>query len=112
MNKTDSAVRLTHIPSGIVVASQNERSQHQNKATAMRILKAKLYDKEMEKKQKERDAVEAAKSDNAWGSQIRSYVFQPYQMVKDHRTGFEIGNVQSVMDGGLDGFIKAFLLKK
>ena len=112
VNKNDSAVRLTHIPSGIVVASQNERSQHQNKATAMRILKAKLYDKEMEKKQKERDAVEAAKSDNAWGSQIRSYVFQPYQMVKDHRTGFEIGNVQSVMDGGLDGFIKAFLLKK
>lgn len=112
VNKTDSAVRLTHIPSGIVVACQNERSQHQNKATAMRLLKAKLYEIEMEKKKKERDAVEAAKSDIAWGSQIRSYVFQPYQMVKDHRTGFEVGNIQSVMDGGLDGFIKAFLLKK
>lgn len=112
VNKTDSAVRLTHYPSGIVVASQNERSQHQNKATAMRILKAKLYDLEVAKKQKERDAVEAAKQDIAWGSQIRSYVFQPYQMVKDHRTDFESGNIQSVMDGEIDGFIKAFLLMK
>ncbi len=112
VNKTDSAVRLTHFPSGIVVACQNERSQHQNKAMAMRILKAKLYDMEMAKKQKERDAVEAAKQEIAWGSQIRSYVFQPYQMVKDHRTGFEVGNIQSVMDGGIDGFIRAFLLKK
>ncbi len=112
VNKTDSAVRLTHIPTGIVVACQNERSQHQNKATAMRILKAKLYEMEMEKKQKERDAIEAAKQEIAWGSQIRSYVFQPYQMVKDHRTDFEIGNVQKVMDGDLDGFIKAFLMMK
>ncbi|MBI2091951.1 MAG: peptide chain release factor 2 [Deltaproteobacteria bacterium] len=112
VNKTDSAVRLTHFPSGIVVACQNERSQHQNKVTAMRVLKAKLYELEMDKKRKERDAVEAAKSDIAWGSQIRSYVFQPYQMVKDHRTGFEAGNIQSVMDGEIDGFIRAFLLKK
>ncbi len=112
VNKTDSAVRLTHFPSGIVVACQNERSQHQNKETAMRLLKAKLYEVEMEKKRKEREAVEAAKSEIAWGSQIRSYVFQPYQMVKDHRTGFEAGNIQSVMDGGIDGFIRAFLLKK
>lgn len=112
VNKTDSAVRLTHFPSGIVVACQNERSQHQNKAMAMRILKAKLYDLEMARKQKERDAVEAAKQEIAWGSQIRSYVFQPYQMVKDHRTGFEVGNIQSVMDGDIDGFIRAFLLKK
>ncbi len=112
VNKTDSAVRMTHIPTGIVVACQNERSQHQNRAMAMRILKAKLYDLEMAKKQKERDAVEAAKSEIAWGSQIRSYVFQPYQMVKDHRTGFESGNIQSVMDGDIDGFIRAFLLRK
>lgn len=110
VNKTDSAVRITHNPTGIVVACQNERSQHQNKATAMRLLKAKLYEIEMEKKRKEREAVEAAKQEIAWGSQIRSYVFQPYQMVKDHRTNFEIGNIQSVMDGDLDGFIRAFLL--
>jgi peptide chain release factor 2 len=112
VNKTDSAVRLTHFPSGIVVACQNERSQHQNRAMAMRILKAKLYEIEMEKKRKERDAVEASKSEIAWGSQIRSYVFQPYQMVKDHRTDFEMGNVQKVMDGEIDGFIRAFLLKR
>lgn len=112
VNKTDSAVRITHIPTNIVVACQNERSQHQNKATCMRLLKAKLYEVEMDKKRKERDAIEAAKSEIAWGSQIRSYVFQPYQMVKDHRTNFEIGNIQFVMDGGIDGFIKAFLLKK
>jgi peptide chain release factor 2 len=112
VNKTDSAVRLTHLPTGIVVACQNERSQHQNRAMAMRLLKAKLYDIEMEKKKKERDAVEASKSDIAWGSQIRSYVFQPYQMVKDHRTDFEMGNVSKVMDGEIDGFIRAFLLKK
>jgi len=112
VNKTDSAVRLTHIPTGIVVACQNERSQHQNKATAMKILKAKLYEIEMEKKRKERDAIEAAKQEIAWGSQIRSYVFQPYQLVKDHRTNFEMGNVQRVMDGDIDGFIRAFLLKK
>jgi peptide chain release factor 2 len=112
VNKTDSAVRLTHIPTGIVVACQNERSQHQNRAMAMRILKAKLYEIEMEKKRKERDAIEAAKQEIAWGSQIRSYVFQPYQMVKDHRTGFEAGNIGSVMDGGIDGFIRAFLLKR
>lgn len=112
VNKTDSAVRITHIPTNIVVACQNERSQHQNKATALRLLKAKLYEIEMEKKRKERDAVEAAKSDIAWGSQIRSYVFQPYQLVKDHRTNYEVGNVQSVMDGGLDGFMRAFLLKR
>lgn len=112
VNKTDSAVRITHMPTGIVVACQNERSQHQNKATAMRLLKAKLYEIEMEKKRKERDAVEAAKSEIAWGSQIRSYVFQPYQMVKDHRTNFEVGNIGSVMDGKIDEFIRAFLLKK
>ncbi|MBI4126430.1 MAG: peptide chain release factor 2 [Deltaproteobacteria bacterium] len=110
VNKTDSAVRLTHLPTGIVVACQNERSQHQNKATAMRVLRAKLYDLEMAKKQKEIDAAESAKKRIEWGSQIRSYVMQPYQMVKDHRTGYEVGNVQAVMDGDLDEFMKRFLL--
>lgn len=110
VNKTDSAVRLTHLPTGVVVASQNQRSQHQNKATAMRLLKAKLYEIEMEKKRKERDKIEAAKADIAWGSQIRSYVMQPYQMVKDHRTGVETGNVQKVMDGDIDEFIRQYLL--
>lgn len=110
VNKTDSAVRITHMPSGVVVASQNQRSQHQNKALAMRLLKAKLYEIEMEKKRKERDLIEDAKADNAWGSQIRSYVMQPYQMVKDHRTGVESGNVQKVMDGDLDEFIRQYLL--
>lgn len=110
VNKTDSAVRLTHLPTGIVVACQNERSQHQNKATAMRVLRAKLYDLEMAKKQKELDAAESAKKRIEWGSQIRSYVMQPYQMVKDHRTGYEVGNVTAVMDGDLDEFMKKFLL--
>lgn len=111
VNKTDSAVRLTHLPTGIVVACQNERSQHKNRAMAMKLLKAKLYELEMEKKRKERDAIEAAKADIAWGSQIRSYVLQPYQMIKDHRTGYEVGNVQSVLDGDLDEFIRTYLLK-
>ncbi len=112
VNKTDSAVRLTHNPTGIVVACQSQRSQHQNKATAMRLLKAKLYEIEMEKKRKEREAVEDAKQKIEWGSQIRSYVFQPYQMVKDHRTNVENGNIQAVMDGNIDQFIKAYLLIK
>lgn len=110
VNKTDSAVRLTHIPTNIAVASQNSRSQHQNKATAMKLLKAKLYDLEMEKKRAEQSALEDAKADIAWGSQIRSYVMQPYQMVKDHRTNYESGNVDAVMDGALDPFMRAFLL--
>jgi peptide chain release factor 2 len=111
VNKTDSAVRLTHIPSGIAVACQNERSQHKNRAMAMKLLKAKLYDAEMEKKRAERDAIEEEKSEIAWGSQIRSYVLQPYQMVKDHRTNREIGNVQAVLDGDIDELIRAFLLQ-
>lgn len=110
VNKTDSAVRLTHLPTGIVVACQNERSQHKNRAMAMKLLKAKMYEREMEKKQEARDAVEATKSDIAWGSQIRSYVLQPYQMVKDHRTGYEVGDVQSVLDGKIDEFIRHYLL--
>ena len=111
VNKTDSAVRLTHLPTGIVVACQNERSQHKNRAMAMKLLKAKLYDAEMEKKRQAREAVEATKSEIAWGSQIRSYVLQPYQMIKDHRTGHETGNVQAVLDGALDEFIRQYLLQ-
>jgi peptide chain release factor 2 len=110
VNKTESAVRLTHIPSGVVVACQSQRSQHQNRAQAMKLLRAKLYEIELMKKRKAADAVEAAKMENAWGSQIRSYVMQPYQLVKDHRTDTESGNVQKVLDGDLMPFIKSFLL--
>ncbi len=109
VNKTDSAVRLTHIPTGIVVACQNERSQHKNKATAMKVLRAKLYDLK-QKEQTERMAkIQGQKADIAWGSQIRSYVFQPYTMVKDHRTGVETSNGNAVMDGDIDAFIQAYL---
>lgn len=110
VNKTDSAVRLTHLPTGIVVACQNERSQHRNRDTAMKILKAKLYELEMEKKAREREKVENEKMDIAWGSQIRSYVLHPYRMVKDHRTDHEVGDANRVLDGDLDPFIRAYLL--
>ena len=109
INKTDSAVRITHIPTGIVVACQTERSQIQNKETAMKMLKSKLLDlKEKEQKEKIED-LKGDQRDIAWGSQIRSYVFCPYTMVKDHRTGHEVGNVQGVMDGDITGFIEAYL---
>lgn len=111
VNKTDSAVRITHEPSGIVVACQSQRSQHQNKTLAMKLLKARLYEKELEKKVKEKEEVEKNKKRIEWGSQIRSYVMQPYRMVKDHRTGVESGNVDAVMDGDIDKFIKEYLLK-
>ncbi len=111
VNKTDSAVRITHEPTGIVVACQNQRSQHQNKATCMRLLKAKLYEMEMEKLEKERESEEDAKQKIEWGSQIRSYVMHPYRMVKDHRTNVEKGNVDAVMDGDLDDFIREYLLQ-
>jgi peptide chain release factor 2 len=111
VNKTDSAVRLTHLPTGIVVACQNERSQHRNRATAMRILKARLYEVELEKRRAEEDALHAQKKEIAWGSQIRSYVLQPYRMVKDHRTNVEMGDVDRVIDGDLDRFIEAYLLQ-
>lgn len=111
VNKTDSAVRITHEPTGIVVACQSQRSQHQNKATAMRILRAKLYEIEMEKKLKEREEMEKKKKRIEWGSQIRSYIMQPYRLVKDHRTGYEVGNVDAVMDGDIDEFIRRFLLE-
>jgi peptide chain release factor 2 len=110
INKTDSAVRITHLPSGIVVQCQNERSQHMNRATAMKLLKARLYEKEMEEREKELDRLHASKKQIAWGSQIRSYILQPYQMVKDHRTGREMGNVDAVLNGELDGFIEAYLM--
>lgn len=112
VNKTSSAVRLTHIPSGIIVACQNERSQHKNKAVAMKIMKARLYDLERKAKDKKMDDLVGDKKDIAWGSQIRSYVLQPYRLVKDHRTGIEIGDVDSVLDGNIDPFIKEFLKTK
>ncbi len=109
VNTTDSAVRITHIPTGIVVSCQNERSQHKNKATALKMLKAKLIEvKEMEHKEKIED-IQGKYNQIAWGSQIRSYVFHPYSLVKDHRTNAEIGNIQSVMDGNIDVFINEYL---
>jgi peptide chain release factor 2 len=109
VNKTDSAVRMTHIPSGIIVSCQIERSQIQNREKALKMLKARLYEVEIEKRNAERDAMNSVKKANEWGSQIRSYVMHPYQMVKDHRTDFETNQVDDVMDGDLDGFIMAYL---
>lgn len=111
VNKVETAIRITHLPTNIVVQCQNERSQLQNRQGAMKILKARLYEVERQKKEQEFQSIVGEKKDIAWGSQIRSYVFQPYQMVKDHRTGYEVGNVESVMDGDLDGFIDAYLKK-
>jgi peptide chain release factor 2 len=111
VNKTDSAVRLTHIPTGIVVACQNERSQHKNRAMAMKILKSRLYDLEIEKQKEKMETYHKTKKDIAWGSQIRSYVLHPYRMVKDHRTNVEVGNADAVLDGDIDQFIQAYLLK-
>lgn len=112
VNKVETAIRITHLPTNIVVQCQNERSQLQNRNGAMKILKARLFELEQKKKEAEFNAIVGEKKDIAWGSQIRSYVFQPYQMVKDHRTGHQISNVSSVMDGDLDGFIEAFLKRK
>ena len=109
VNMTDSAVRITHLPTGIVVSCQNERSQHMNKASAMAVLKSKLYQRELDERQAEMNSLAGEKKENAWGSQIRSYVLQPYTMVKDHRTGEETGNVAGVLDGDLDAFILAYL---
>jgi peptide chain release factor 2 len=110
VNKTDSAVRITHLPTGIVVQCQNERSQHKNKATALKILKARLYEKEMKEKEEKMEELHSGKKEIAWGSQIRSYVMHPYKMVKDHRTNKVIHDVDRVMDGEIDELIKAYLL--
>jgi peptide chain release factor 2 len=112
VNKTDSAVRITHIPTGIVVQCQNERSQHKNKATAMKILRARLYERELEEKAQKLEEVHSSKKEIAWGSQIRSYILQPYRMVKDHRTELVIGDVDRVLDGDLDELIEAYLLTR
>ena len=110
VNKTESAVRLTHLETGIVVQCQNERSQHKNKSQAMRVLKARLYEHEMKKKEEEMSDLRAQKKAIEWGSQIRSYVLAPYRLVTDHRTELKVGNVDAVLDGELDQFIQAFLL--
>ncbi len=110
VNKTDSAIRITHIPTGVVVQCQNERSQHRNKDMAMKMLAARLYELEKEKQAAQAEGLSGDKKDISWGSQIRSYVLQPYRMIKDHRTEVEMGNVDAVLDGELDPFIKAYLL--
>ena len=112
VNTTDSAVRITHIPTGIVVKCQNERSQHKNKARAMKVLKARIYQHELEKRQEEVDALNADKKKIEWGSQIRSYVLQPYRMVKDLRTDHQTGNTDAVLGGDLNGFMESWLAKK
>ncbi|MBI3768817.1 MAG: peptide chain release factor 2 [Deltaproteobacteria bacterium] len=112
VNKTDSAVRLTHLPTGIVVACQNERSQHKNRSMAMKILRARLYELEMEKQKEKMEVFTKTKKEIGFGSQIRSYVLHPYRMVKDHRTGCESGNTDAVLDGDLDRFIEAYLMQK
>jgi peptide chain release factor 2 len=112
VNVTDSAVRITHLPTGIVVSCQNERSQHKNRASGMRVLKARLYDLKLKEQQAKMDQLGGEKKDIAFGSQIRSYVLHPYQMVKDHRTKETIGDVNRVLDGDLDVFIKSFLMKR
>ena len=112
VNVTDSAVRLTHLPTGIVVSCQNERSQHKNRSQAMKVLKARLFDLKTREQQERLDQLGGEKRDIAFGSQIRSYVLQPYQMIKDHRTKAEVGDVSRVLDGDLDGFIKTYLMQK
>lgn len=112
VNKTSSAVRLTHLPTGIVVQCQNERSQHRNRDMAMKLLRARLYQREKEAQDEKRQQVHDGKEEITWGSQIRSYVMQPYQMVKDHRIHMDVGNIQEVLDGGLQPFIEGVLLAK
>ena len=112
VNKTESAIRITHLPTGIVVQCQNERSQHKNRAMAMKVLKARLYELKKKEQEEKMEQLHSGKKDIAWGSQIRSYVLQPYRLAKDHRTNKEIGNVDGVLDGDLDPFIESYLLQK
>jgi peptide chain release factor 2 len=110
VNKTDSAVRITHMPTGIVVQCQNERSQHKNKAMAMKVLKSRLYEIKLSEQREKQEEMNKTKKKIAWGSQIRSYVLHPYRMIKDHRTNLEVGNVERVLDGDIDDFIEAYLI--
>ena len=112
VNKTDSAVRITHLPTGIVVQCQNERSQHKNKATAMKLLKARLYELEMHKRAQKMEEIHKGKKEIAWGNQIRSYILHPYRLVKDHRTSVERGDTETVLDGDIDCFIESFLMSR
>ena len=112
VNRTDSAIRITHIPSGIVVTCQNERSQHQNRQVALHVLKSRLYEKALQEREEELASVVGEKKESAWGSQIRSYVLHPYTLVKDHRTNYEKGNIQAVLDGDIDGFIMEYLKRR
>ena len=112
VNVTDSAIRITHLPTGIVVSCQNERSQHRNRDSAMKVLKARLYDLKLKEQQAELERISGEKKDIAFGNQIRSYVLHPYQMVKDHRTKEQVGDVNRILDGDLDQFIQAYLKKK
>jgi peptide chain release factor 2 len=110
VNKTSSAVRLTHLPTNIVVSSQSERSQHRNRELAMKVMRARLYDLERRKREEKKQELQETQKDIAWGSQIRSYVLQPYRLVKDHRTKHEEGDVDRVLNGDLQGFVEAYLL--
>jgi peptide chain release factor 2 len=112
VNVTDSAVRITHIPTGIVVSCQNERSQHRNRDSAMRVLKARIYDLKLKEQQENLEKIGGVKKEIAFGNQIRSYVLHPYQLVKDHRTREQVGDVNRVLDGDIDAFIKSYLMKK